>query len=67
LVALTGKHHGQSDESQKLGLKIVSHLRQRVDEYKQKYRLNFSCYATPAEGLSDKFTKLDKKYLGEIP
>jgi ribonucleoside-triphosphate reductase len=37
-----------------------------MDEFKEKYKLNFSCYATPAEGLSDKFTKLDEKYIGSI-
>jgi ribonucleoside-triphosphate reductase len=66
LKVLTGKHHGESATSQKLGIKIVSHLRSRLDDFKNKYKLNFSCYATPAEGLSDKFTKLDEKYLGDI-
>ncbi len=66
LKALTGKHHGESEESQKLGIKIVSHLRARLDQFKKDEKLNYSCYATPAEGLSDKFTKLDEKFLGEI-
>jgi ribonucleoside-triphosphate reductase len=66
LKALTGKHHGESEEAQKLGLEIVSHLRSRLDEFKKKEKLNYSCYATPAEGLCDRFTKLDEKYLGSI-
>ena len=66
LVALIGKHHGESDEAQELGLKIVSHMRRRVDEACEKYKLNFSLIATPAEGLSGRFTELDKKIYGEI-
>jgi ribonucleoside-triphosphate reductase len=65
LKVLKGKHHGESAKSQELGLKIIGHLRKRLDQFKDKYSLNFSCYATPAEGLSDKFTKLDKKMFGE--
>lgn len=67
LKALIGKHHGESEEAQQLGIKIVTHLRNRCDELTQKHKLNFSCYATPAEGLSGKFTKLDLKFLGNIP
>jgi len=67
LVALTGKHHGESEESQALGLKIVSHMRSRVNEYSEKYQHNFSVLATPAEGLSGKFTKIDRKTFGIIP
>ncbi len=67
LVALTGKHHGESDESQKLGLRIVSHMRSRVNEYSEKYGHNFSVLATPAEGLSGKFTVKDRKTFGIIP
>jgi ribonucleoside-triphosphate reductase len=67
LRLLTGKHHGESKESEALGLKIVGFIRQKCDEYKTKYKMNFSCYATPAEGLSGKFTKLDKKLYGDIP
>ncbi|GHU52532.1 hypothetical protein FACS189496_2810 [Bacilli bacterium] len=63
---LTGKHHGESEESQKLGIKIVSFLRQKCDEFKERDKLNYSCYATPAEGLSGKFTSLDKKFIGDI-
>lgn len=67
LVALTGKHHGESEESQALGLRIVSHMRSRVNEYSEKYQHNFSVLATPAEGLSGKFTKVDRKAFGIIP
>lgn len=67
LKVLTGKHHGEDLEARKLGLKIVGRIREKCDEYKKKYKMNFSCYATPAEGLSGKFTKLDKKFFGDIP
>lgn len=67
LVALTGKHHGESEESQKLGLRIVSHMRSRVNEFSEKYNHNFSVLATPAEGLSGKFTVKDRKSFGVIP
>ncbi|MDE6084350.1 MAG: anaerobic ribonucleoside triphosphate reductase, partial [Muribaculaceae bacterium] len=67
LIALTGKHHGESDEAQALGLKIVTHMRDKVNEYSEKYKHNFSVLATPAEGLSGRFTKRDKKLFGEIP
>jgi ribonucleoside-triphosphate reductase len=63
---LTGKHHGESEKSQELGIKIVSFLRDKVDGYKKAYRLNFTCYATPAEGLSNKFTLSDEKKFGKI-
>lgn len=67
LVALTGKHHGESEESQKLGLRIVSHMRSRANEFSERYGHNFSVLATPAEGLSGKFTTKDRKSFGEIP
>ena len=67
LVALTGKHHGESKECWDLAYKIVSRIREKCDEYKQQYKLNFSCYASPAEGLSGRFTRIDKKIYGEIP
>lgn len=67
LIALVGKHHGESEEAQELGLKIVSHMRSRVNEYSEKYQHNFSVLATPAEGLSGKFTQKDRKSFGEIP
>ena len=66
LIALTGKHHGESEESQELGLKIISHMRKRMDEATKKYKLNFSLIATPAEGLSGRFTVIDKSIYGEI-
>lgn len=66
LVALTGKHHGESEESQELGLKIVSYMRKKTDEATEKYGLNFSLIATPAEGLSGRFVKIDKKKYGKL-
>jgi len=67
LTALTGKHHGESQESQALGISIISHMRRYCDEMVKKHGLNFSLLATPAEGLSGKFVKIDKKVYGEIP
>lgn len=67
LIALIGKHHGESDEAQQLGLRIVSHMRQKVNEYSENYRHNYSVLATPAEGLSGRFTKKDRKTFGVIP
>lgn len=67
LVALTGKHHGESDEAQALGLRIISHMRSRANEFSEKYEHNFSILATPAEGLSGKFTSKDRKSFGIIP
>lgn len=64
LVALTGQHHGESEESQKLGLQIISHMRQRMDEETEKTGLNFSLIATPAEGLSGRFVKIDRQRFG---
>ena len=66
LIALTGKHHGESEKSQKLGIEIITHLRDRVKMWADKYDLNYSVLATPAEGLSGKFTKKDKKEFGII-
>ena len=66
LVALTGKHHGENDESRELGYRIIKHLRDYCDKSKKELKLNFSAYATPAEGLSGKFIKQDKKLFGEI-
>lgn len=66
LVALTGKHHGESEESQKLGLKIIKHMRDKADEYSKEYKLNFSLIATPAEGLSGRFVNIDKAIYGKI-
>ena len=67
LIALTGKHHGECQESQELGLKIISHMRERINEYCELYKHNYSVLATPAEGLSGKFTRRDRKDFGEIP
>lgn len=67
LVALTGKHHGKSEESQVLGLRIISHMRSRVNEFSERYGHNFSVLATPAEGLSGKFTSVDRRTFGIIP
>ena len=67
LVALTGKHHGESQESQELGLKIVTYMRDRVNDFCERYQHNYSVLATPAEGLAGKFTKKDRKQFGSIP
>lgn len=67
LTALTGKHQGESQEAQALGLAIVSYMRRRCDEATKKYKLNFTLLATPAEGLSGKFTEIDKEHYGVIP
>ncbi len=66
LKALIGEHHGESERAQELGLKIVKHMRDRMDEATNQYRLNFSLIATPAEGLSGRFTRIDKKVYGVI-
>ena len=67
LKALIGKHHGESEEAQELGLKIVTYMRDRANEFSEKYHHNYSVLATPAEGLSGKFTKKDRKEFGIIP
>ena len=67
LVALVGKHHGESEEAQALGLRIVSHMRSRANDYSEKFQHNYSILATPAEGLSGKFTAKDRKSFGELP
>lgn len=67
LTALTGKHHGESEDAQKLGLRIVGHMRSRANEFSEKYNHNFSILATPAEGLSGKFTAKDRKTFGVLP
>ena len=66
LKALIGKHHGECDEAQELGLKIIKFMRNRCDEYSEKYNLNFTCLATPAEGLSGRFINIDKAVFGKI-
>ena len=66
LKALIGKHHGESEEAQSLGIKIITHMRNRMDEAANNYGLNFSLIATPAEGLSGRFTNIDRKMYGTI-
>lgn len=66
LVALTGKSHAQSKDNEKLGLEIIEYIRRKCDEYAVKYKLNFSCLATPAEGLSGRFVAMDKNVYGVI-
>lgn len=66
LKALINEHHGESDKAQQLGIKIISHMRDLCDQATTKYQLNFSLIATPAEGLSGRFTRIDKKKYGEI-
>lgn len=67
LVALTGKHHGEDEEAQQLGLRIVTYMRDRVNQFSEQYQHNYSVLATPAEGLSGKFTAKDKKKYGVLP
>ncbi|MGN0214287.1 MAG: anaerobic ribonucleoside triphosphate reductase [Muribaculaceae bacterium] len=67
LIALVGKHHGESEEAQQLGLKIVSYMRDRANDFSERYQHNFSILATPAEGLSGRFTKGDRKKFGVVP
>ncbi|MGN0205662.1 MAG: anaerobic ribonucleoside triphosphate reductase [Muribaculaceae bacterium] len=67
LVALTGKHHGESEEAQQLGIKIVTYMRDRALDFCDRYQHNYSILATPAEGLSGRFTRIDRKKYGVIP
>ncbi len=67
LVALVGKHHGENEEAQELGIKIVTYMRNRANGYSEKYGHNYSVLATPAEGLSGKFTRTDRNEFGVIP
>ena len=67
LVALIGEHHGQSERAQKLGLKIIGHMRERCDARSEEKKLNYTLLATPAEGLSGRFVKIDQKRYGRIP
>jgi len=67
LIALIGKHHGESEEAQELGLRIVSHMAKKIDGFAETFQHNFTFLATPAEGLSGKFTKRDKKTFGILP
>ena len=66
LTILTGKHHGESNASQELGLEIVGLIHECCDNYAERYDLNFSVLATPAEGLSGRFTRIDRKEFGTI-
>lgn len=66
LTALTGKHHAESEESQKLGIEIISELKEMATEFSDRYDLNYSVLATPAEGLSGRFTKMDRRKYGTI-
>ena len=67
LTALYGKHHGESEEAQRLGIEIVAYMRKRMDEEAKKTGLNWSLIATPAEGLSGRFVRIDKEKFGIIP
>lgn len=67
LVALTGSHHAQDPESQKLGLEIVGHMRGYLDRLSQERKMNYSLIATPAEGLSGRFVRMDRERYGSIP
>ena len=67
LIALIGKHHGESEEAQELGLRIVAHMAEKINGYAETFQHNFTFLATPAEGLSGKFTKRDKKTFGILP
>ena len=66
LIALIGKHHGESDEAQELGLRIISHMKERINGFSESYQHNYSLFATPAEGLAGRFTRMDKKKFGII-
>ena len=67
LKVLTGKHHGEDEDSYRLGLEIIGYMRERTDRLAEETKLNWSLIATPAEGLSGRFVKLDRKRYGEIP
>lgn len=67
LTALLGEHHGQSEKARVLGLEIISHMRSRMDKEGAKRKMNFTLLATPAEGLSGRFVRMDKERFGEIP
>ncbi len=66
LKALIGEHHGESDKAQKLGIEIIKHMREKCDEYTKEYNLNFTCLATPAEGLSGRFVAIDRSIYGKL-
>ncbi|HEX3032005.1 MAG TPA: anaerobic ribonucleoside-triphosphate reductase [Bacillota bacterium] len=66
LIVLTGNHHGASEEADDLGEEIIAFMRSKCDAYSEEYRLNFSLLGTPAEGLSGRFVKMDRKEFGVI-
>ena len=66
LTALAGKHHAESEKSQKLGIEIITQMKEACDRYSERYDLNYSLLATPAEGLSGRFTRMDRKEFGTI-
>ncbi len=66
LKALIGEHHGESEKAQKLGLEIIGYMRKKCDEFADRYNLNFTCLATPAEGLSGRFINIDKAIYGKV-
>ncbi|MBV1819894.1 anaerobic ribonucleoside triphosphate reductase [Anaerosalibacter bizertensis] len=66
LKALTGRHHGESEESQKLGLEIIGFMREKMDKASKKHNMNFSLIATPAEGTAGRFVGMDREIFGEI-
>ena len=66
LVALVGHHHGESEEAQELGLRIVTYMRDRINEFSERYHHNYSVLATPAEGLAGRFTKRDRQQFGPL-
>ena len=66
LKALVGEHHGESDKAQKLGIEIIKHMREKCDEFTKEYNLNFTCLATPAEGLSGRFVAIDRSIYGKL-
>ncbi len=67
LIALTGKHHGEDAAAQELGIKIITYMRDRANDFSERYQHNYSVLATPAEGLSGKFTEKDRKSFGVLP
>ncbi len=67
LTALIGTHHGETDEARKLGMEIITHMRERLDKISNQYKLNFTLLATPAEGLSGKFVAMDRSIYGTMP
>ena len=66
LVAMVGKHHGEDEDARELGLDIITHMREKCDEFSKKCKLNFTLLATPAEGIAGRFTKIDRKEFGKI-